>query len=174
MVVWVIGLAGAGKSSIGGELSRLLKARRPNVAFLDGDHVRAIMGNDLGYTLEDRRANAWRICRLCEYLDAQGIDVVCAILSLFHETQAWNREHFSRYFEVYLDVPMEVLVQRDQRGLYSAARKGAASNVVGIDIPFAPPPRADLVIDNGRPGVPVARIAERILKAIDEKFPCPV
>ena len=58
---------------------------------------------------QDRRRNAERICRLCRFLDAQGIDVVCAILSLFHESQEWNRKHYSRYFEVYLDVPMDEL-----------------------------------------------------------------
>ena len=170
MVIWLIGLAGAGKTSIGNELHGLLKARRPNVVFLDGDQVRMIMGNDLGHTLEDRRTNAWRICRLCQYLETQGIDVVCAILSLFHETQAWNREHLTQYFEVYIDVPMEVLIQRDQKGLYTAALSGTAQNVAGIDLAFQPPPRPDLIIENGRPRDSFAPIAQHILSAIDEKF----
>ncbi|MGH7380746.1 MAG: adenylyl-sulfate kinase [Candidatus Methylomirabilales bacterium] len=170
MVLWLIGLAGAGKSVIGREVYARLKARRPNVAFLDGDHVRAIMGSDLGYSLEDRRANAWRVCRLCQFLDGQGIDVVCAILSLFHETQEWNRHNYSSYFEVYIDVLMSVLIQRDQKGLYSGALAGTLANVVGIDIPFTPPKWSDLIIENDDSGVSAEALADQIVAAIDSKF----
>src|SRR5882757_1142044 len=100
MVIWLIGLAGAGKTSIGKALYQRLKTERQSTVFLDGDLVREIMGNDLGHTLEDRRKNGWRICRLCSYLDKQGIDVVCATLNQFHEQQRWNRENLERYFEV--------------------------------------------------------------------------
>ena len=170
MVIWLIGLAGAGKTSIGKALYRLERSRRTNVVFFDGDHFRTIMGDDLGHTIEDRWVNAWRICRLCQYLDSQGIDVVCAILSLFHETQAWNRLNLKQYFEVYVDVPMDVLIQRDQKGLYSSAIGGRIRNVVGVDIPFKPPPSADLVIDNSRPTDSFVPLARRILDRVDEKF----
>ena len=171
MVIWVIGLAGAGKSTIGAEVYRLLRARKPNVVFLDGDHVRAIMGGDLGHTLDDRRRNADRICRLCQFLDAQEIDVVCSILSIFPESRAWNRAHLSRYFEVYLDVPMAVLERRDQKGLYSAARAGRARNVVGFDIPFEPPSTPDLILYNGDPPRLPAELAGEIVMACDRPSP---
>ena len=167
MVIWLIGLAGAGKTTIGREVDALLRARKPNVVFLDGDHVRNIMGDDLGHTVEDRRTNAWRVCRLCEYLDAQGIDVVCAILSIFLDTQEWNRESYSHYFEVYIDVPMDELVARDQKGLYSGAASGRIPDVAGFDIPFQPP-NADLVVYNGDPLPSPALLAAQIVAALDE------
>ena len=61
MVIWIIGLAGAGKTTIGREVYHRIKRQKPNVIFLDGDDVRAIMGNDLGHTIEEREVNAWRI-----------------------------------------------------------------------------------------------------------------
>jgi adenylylsulfate kinase len=124
------------------------------------------MGNDLGHTLEDRRTNAWRVCRLCKYMDDQGIDVICAILSIFPETQQWNRESYTRYFEVYIDVPMDELVARDQKGLYSRALSGQIQDVVGFDIPFQPP-NADLVVSNGKPLRPPTTLAAQIAAAID-------
>ncbi|HLG29315.1 MAG TPA: adenylyl-sulfate kinase [Candidatus Brocadiales bacterium] len=169
MVIWLIGLAGAGKTAIGWEVYTQLKKEGQNVVFLDGDHVRMIMGDDLGHTVEDREINAWRICRLCRHLDAQGIDVICSILSLFPETRQWNRERYSQYFEVYIDVPMEVLSKRDQKGLYSAAQSGTIKNVVGFDIPFDPPRSPDMVINNSSFDVSPKCHADAIVKAIDQQ-----
>lgn len=146
MVIWIIGLAGAGKTTVGRALHALLQQGGRTVAFLDGDHVREMMDNDLGHTLEDRRRNGRRMSRICHYLDSQGIDVVCATLSQFDEHQGWNRANNSRYFEVYLDVPMAVLEARDQKGLYSGARAGKIRDVVGVDMPFPPPKNPDMVI----------------------------
>lgn len=173
MIVWIIGLAGAGKTVIGRELYGLWKETDKATVFLDGDHVREIMGNDLGHTLEDRRANGWRICRLCQYLDRQGINVVCSILSLFPEQQAWNRKHYSGYLEVFVDVPMEVLAARDQKGLYSGARAGTIKNVAGFDIPFTPPANVDMTVSNGGALADVPGIASAIYAAARKQMARP-
>lgn len=164
MVIWIIGLAGAGKTTIGREVHKQLRAKQPNVVFLDGDHIRHIMGDDLGHTLDDRRRNGWRICRLCQCLDNQGIDVVCSVLSLFGEQQTWNRENYSGYFEVFIDVRFEELVARDQKGLYSKAIAGELCDVAGVDLAFHRP-NAHLVIDNNRPLTSPQRHAARIVAA---------
>jgi cytidine diphosphoramidate kinase len=166
MVIWLIGLAGAGKTSIGKALYQRLKADNPSTVFLDGDQVREITGNDLGHTLEDRRKNGWRICRLCAYLEQQGIDVVCATLSQFHEQQGWNRSNFARYFEVFIDVPLEVLIRRDQKGLYSGALAGTIRDVVGLDMPFPPPLAPDLILQNGQHNGDFSSMAEMIIEAM--------
>jgi adenylylsulfate kinase-like enzyme len=171
MVVWLIGLAGAGKTSIGRALYKLVRDRDPATVFIDGDHVRNIMGHDLGYSLEDRRANGWRICRLCAYLDQQNINVVCATLSQFHDQQQWNRAEYSRYFEVFVDVPMETLVRRDQKGLYTGALAGTVKNVVGVDMPFPAPLAPDLVLANGEPVDDFGLLAGRIFAELSERYP---
>ena len=171
MVIWLVGLSGAGKTSIGTEVYKILKAKRPNVVFLDGDDLRNIWGDSLGHTLEARRENADRICRLCQYLDGQGIDVVCAILSIFHESQAWNRENFSSYFEVFIRVPFEQLVARDSKGLYKRALSGEIENVVGVDLDFPAPAHPDLVIDNDRKVDSFRGLAERIVESIPREDP---
>jgi cytidine diphosphoramidate kinase len=166
MVIWLIGLAGSGKTSIGKALYARMKAQNPATVLLDGDHVRALMGDDLGHTIEDRRRNGQRICNLCRYFDSQDIDAVACVLSLFHDQQAQNRSDLKDYFEVFIDVPMEVLEQRDQKQLYSGARAGRIKNVAGIDIPFAPPKHPDLVIKNAEPCSDFAAQADAILAAV--------
>ena len=98
-------------------------------------------------------------------LSEQGIDVVCATISLFRECQEWNRTHIARYCEIYLRVPMEVLVQRDQKQLYSRALRGEITDVMGVDLPVEEPSRPDIVIDND--GVtPPAALAASIWKRL--------
>jgi adenylylsulfate kinase-like enzyme len=148
MVVWIIGLSGAGKTILAEHVVAQTRKMTSNLVLVDGDVVREIFGHDLGHTIEDRFRNAERICRLCKFLSDQGINVVCAILSLFHESQTWNRENIEHYFEIYIDAPFEQLVARDSKGLYKRALQGELKNVVGVDIEFAPPKSPDLVIRN--------------------------
>tara|TARA_B100000315_G_scaffold73585_1_gene67204 strand:+ start:181 stop:699 length:519 start_codon:yes stop_codon:yes gene_type:complete len=148
MVIWLIGLSGAGKTVIGKALAGSLRKMGRPVVFIDGDIFREIMGNDLGHSIEDRKKNADRICRFCKYMDQEGIDVVCSILSIFHESQGWNRKNINYYFEIYLDISLDTLRKRDPKGLYKKVFDGEINNVVGVDIPFNPPPNADMVIDN--------------------------
>ena len=133
-VFWLTGLSGAGKTTLGRELWRRLRADGRPATFLDGDALRAAIADDLGHTAEDRKQSAMRNARLCRLLAQQGFDVVCATISLLHEVQRWNRQNIPGYHEIYLRVPMEELRRRDNKGIYADARLGSRRNVVGIDV----------------------------------------
>lgn len=149
MVIWLIGLSGSGKTTLGHEIVERARSSGSPVVWMDGDKVRSeIFGDDLGHTLADRKRNADRICRLCKFLDDEGVNVVCGILSMFHESREWNRTHITRYYEVYIDAPLDQLAARDSKGLYSGAREGRIRDVPGIDMEFPVPQHPDLVIRN--------------------------
>lgn len=151
MVIWLVGLSGAGKTTIGKYVYKLLKKESSNTVMVDGDDIRAIFKHDRGpdaYTIEGRRKNADRICEICAWLDRQGINVVCSILSIFEESRRWNRQTYSRYFEIYISVSMDTLLERNRKNLYTDALQGKIENVVGVDIPFSPPEKPDYVLDN--------------------------
>ena len=147
-VFWITGLSGAGKTTIGESLWHRLRAAGRPAILLDGDKLRGAIAEDLGHPIEDRRRSAMRNGRLCQLLAAQGNDVVCATISMFHEVQRWNRKHIPGYFEIYLRVPLAEIERRDPKGIYARARKGEAANVVGIDIAPEEPEAPDLVLDN--------------------------
>lgn len=164
MVIWLIGLAGSGKTTVGREVYEKWKAKDRSTVFVDGDEVRDIFrhnGGDEPYSVEGRRQNAERIASLCAWLDRQDINVVCCILSIFEETRDWNRMNYSKYFEVYLHAPKSALTSR--RHLYQEAEQGRMRNVVGVDIPFLPPSNPDMVIDSGPGGESPKVAAERVL-----------
>jgi len=148
MVVWIIGLSGAGKTTLANEVAANIRQSNNDVVLVDGDVIREMFGNDLGYSIEDRKKNAGRICQLCKFLDDQNINVVCAILSIFPESRVWNRKNFKGYYEVYIDAPVENLIERDSKGIYAKYLKGEIREVAGMDLEFPAPSHADLTIYN--------------------------
>jgi len=166
MIIWIIGLSASGKTTIGKKLFSKLKESKEKWVFLDGDAFRKIMDDDLGHTTEDRRKNARRLTNLCEFLDNYGINVLACILSLFHDNQKYNRDTFSDYKEIFIDVKMEKLVQRDKNNLYKEALKGKIKNVVGVDIEFKPPKAPDIIIDNNKDNPNYDSMIHKIIKGL--------
>lgn len=154
---WVTGLSGAGKTTVSKALYNKLKSKKDNVVFLDGDILRDVFGNDLGYTKEDRLKSAMRNSRLCKMLSEQGIDVICATISMFDDVRKYNRDNILGYKEIYLSVSLEVLKERNQKKLYSNG-----SNVVGMDIEFEEPKCPDIVIENDG-SISIEEIINKIL-----------
>ena len=147
-VFWITGLSGTGKTTIGRKLcSRLIVAGRTAV-FLDGDELRQTIAEDLGHSAHDRLRSGMRNARICGLLASQGIDVVCATISLFHDVHRWSRANVPGYCEIYLHVPLPVLESRDQKDIYARARRGEAVNVVGIDVPAEEPLAPELFLEN--------------------------
>jgi adenylylsulfate kinase len=147
-VFWITGLSGSGKTTIAQALTNALSPHVANIVLLDGDHLREVFSGLFGHDRSERLRASQCYGRLCKMLSDQGITVVCSTISLFHDTQAWNRSHIPEYIEVYVKVPLEVLEARDSKQIYSRARAGELRDVIGIDIPAEEPLNPDIVIEN--------------------------
>ena len=97
----------------------------------------------------------------CHEFTAQGSDVVCCVIGMYDEVRDWARTNFSHYKEIYIKVPMEVLYQRDQKGLYSSGAK----EVVGVDLPYDEPTCPEIVIRNDGDETP-----EQIVRRLEQHF----
>jgi adenylylsulfate kinase len=96
------------------------------------------------------------------------MNVICAILSIFPETREWNRKNVGDYYEVFIDVPIEILVERDSKGIYGKYNRGEISEVVGMDINFPIPDKADLVIKNIKSKSDLLSYAKYIVKKLHQ------
>lgn len=164
-VYWITGLSGAGKTTLGQMVYETLRAKKPNVFRLDGDIARWAYNDVTDFSLAARRECAFRHARVCKMIADQGIDVVCCTISMFDDVRAWNRENFAQYMEIFLDVPMEVLIARNKKGMYSQASEGKMKNVMGIDQKLELPRQPDVhFINEGTE--PLQEVARRLHEAI--------
>ena len=162
-VYWITGLSGAGKTTIGKILYQKLREKYVNVLFLDGDTLRQVFGNDLGYSQEDRKKCAMRYSRLCDLLQRQGMYVVCCTISMFDSVREWNRENIENYREIYVKTSVKTLQERDQKGLYSDYLKGKEKELAGFQVGIEEPKQPDLLLKNDGEHTPEEQ-AERILE----------
>lgn len=148
ILYWITGLSGSGKTTIGNRLYYELKQEKENVVLLDGDLLKNIVGDELGYTENDRRKRAQKYAQICKMLTDQGIVVICCTIAMYDSVREWNRKNNKAYIEVFLDVPISVLVERDQKGIYTQYQRGEACNVAGMDILVEYPKTPNLVLKN--------------------------
>lgn len=165
MVIWVTGLSGAGKTTVCENIVRMMKPFVPELVLLDGDVVRDIFNDQLGHKKPDRIRQIKRIQRLAKELDTQGLVVLVAALYADQELLDWNRENFQNYAEIYLDASLELVQNRDPKGLYEKVRVGEMKHVVGIDIPWNAPQNPTLAIKMTDVETPHS-VSKKIISAI--------
>ncbi|WP_139453659.1 adenylyl-sulfate kinase [Campylobacter armoricus] len=145
-VIWLTGLAGSGKSTIGKALYEKIKKKYKNIIYLDGDELRDLLGH-YGYDKQSRIDMALKRSQFAKFLNDQDMIVVVTTISMFNEVYEYNRQNLKNYFEIYIKCSMEELIKRDQKGLYTKALNDKIKEVVGIDIKFDEP-KAHFVLDN--------------------------
>ncbi len=148
--VWLTGLSGAGKSTTARALEQRLREIGAKVEVLDGDIVRKHLSKGLGFSKEDRDENIRRIGFVCELLSRNGVVVIVAAISPYRALREEIRAKIPRFVEVYVECPMEVLVERDVKGLYKKALAGEIQSFTGVSDPYEAPASPEITIHTGR------------------------
>lgn len=145
--VWFTGLSGAGKSTLSARLAVALRARGIPVEVLDGDEVRSNLSKGLGFSREDRDTNIRRIGYVAKLLSRNGVAAITAAISPYRDVRDEVRGQHERFVEVYVYCPLEVLVQRDVKGLYAKALRGEIDQFTGITDPYEAPLSPEVTVD---------------------------
>jgi adenylyl-sulfate kinase len=148
---WLTGLPGSGKTTLAGAFQQRLRSQGHEACMLDADVLREGINRDLGYSPEDRSENVRRICEVARLFAAKGFVVIVSCIAPYRADRERARQRFpeGRYFEVFVDAPVEVCIARDPKGLYLKARQGTAVQVTGVSAPYERPERPDIVLTTG-------------------------
>jgi len=163
LVIWLTGISGAGKTTIGRGLERLLWNEGKYTVLIDGDIMRHGLSGDLGFSPEDRRENIRRAAHAARALLDHGFIVICAFVSPYRDDREMARYIIGEpdYFEFYIYCDSATAQQRDPKGLYSKAKKGTITGLTGFDAPYEEPIPPTPKIDTTRLTVEEAVMAIR-------------
>lgn len=81
----VLGLSGAGKTSVSFELEAYLVARGIPAYGLDGDNMRTGLNRDLGFSPADREENIRRVAEVAKLFADSGVVTLCSFVSPFQQ-----------------------------------------------------------------------------------------
>jgi adenylyl-sulfate kinase len=148
-VIWLTGLSGSGKSTIGYALERRLSGSRHLTYVLDGDNVRHGLCSDLGFSHEDRTENIRRIGEVAALFADAGLIIITSFISPYRSDRdlARHRVPDGKFIEVFLDVSVEVCERRDPKGLYKKARAGEIADFTGVSAPYERPSAPEIALD---------------------------
>lgn len=165
--VWLTGLSGAGKSTIARLLECRLRECGARVEVLDGDVVRTHLCKGLGFSKEDRDENIRRIGFVCELLSRNRVVAIAAAISPYRAVREEVRSRIPDFVEIHMQCPLEVLVERDVKGLYKKAMAGEIEHFTGISDPYEPPLAPELTIHSNQE-TPEQGV-ERIWKTLENR-----
>jgi len=148
--LWFTGLSGSGKSTVASALEQVLVSQGVNSYRLDGDNIRHGLNKNLGFSAEDRAENIRRIGEVAKLFNDGGAITLTSFISPYRsdreEARKLHEADGLRFFEVFVDTPLEVCEERDPKGLYKKARAGEIKGFTGIDDPYEAPENAELVL----------------------------
>lgn len=148
--LWFTGLSGSGKTTISKIVERSLRERGLKVEVLDGDIVRTHLSKGLGFSKEDRDTNIKRIGFVCKILTRNGVAAIAAAISPYREVRDYVRQDVGNFVEVYAKCPLEVLMERDVKGLYKKALAGEVKEFTGVSDPYEAPLHAEVVCETDK------------------------
>ncbi len=166
--VWFTGLSASGKSTIASALEARLIRRGIYSYRLDGDNVRHGLNSNLGFSADDRAENIRRVGEVARLFADSGCIAIASFISPYRRdrdsVRRLHEEAGLAFVEVHVDTPIAVCEQRDPKGLYKKARAGEIAGFTGVDDPYEPPTRAEVVLVTERMDVErcVARVAEHL------------
>src|SRR3954454_10106874 len=152
--VWFTGMMGSGKSTLAQALANRLRRLGKTIDVLDGAEVDQFLGVGRAETKDERNAETRKLAWVCRLVTrGGGIVLQAAVESPYKETRDEARRQIGRFLEVFVECPIEKLIERDKTGRYKKALAGDLKNLVGISEPYEPPQHPEVIVDTSKTGV---------------------
>lgn len=165
--MWLTGLPASGKSTLAAALRRKLEARGVRAAVLESDALRRVLTPEPTYSEAERDVFYGAMAFIGRLLTEHGVPVIFDATAHRRRYRERARREIPRFLEVHVDCPLGVCASRDPKGIYRRAREGSATDVPGLQAPYEPPERPDVVARGDREAPEDA--ARRIVVALEER-----
>ena len=161
--IWIIGPSAVGKTTVSKIFYDKIKIKNDKLILIDGDKIRNLYENNLGYDPVSRSKNTLRYINLVKWLMEYNISSIVAVISPFEKDRDTCRKEIKNYKEIYLNCSLDERLKRDKKKLYAPALRGEKKFVVDVDIPFDKPKKSELSI-NTEKREPDSIVEEIIIK----------
>ena len=147
-ILWFTWLSWAGKTAIWEDLYKKLRNKwYDKIEHLDWDIIRKDLSKDLWFTKEDRDENLNRVAYISNLLCRNDVWVIVTFISPYSDTRKKIREKTINYIEVYVNTPLNICEERDEKWFYVKARRWEIKNFTGIDDIYDVPVNPEIEID---------------------------
>ncbi|KAI8143054.1 adenylylsulfate kinase [Fennellomyces sp. T-0311] len=148
--IWFTGLSASGKSTLATALEQTLLHSGISAYRLDGDNIRFGLNKNLGFGPDDRTENIRRISEVAKLFSDAAVVSITSFISPYRQDRDSARQLHEAagipFIEVYADAPLDVVEQRDPKGLYKKAKAGEIKEFTGISAPYEAPEKPDIHI----------------------------
>jgi adenylylsulfate kinase len=144
--IWFTGISGSGKTTLAKALVPALTGHGLKVEFLDGDIIRSLAGNSLGFSRQDRQRNIHNLGVMSYLLNKHGVVSVVAAIAPYAGSRQRNRDLIPRYVEVFCDCNVRDAAESDVKGLYARALAGDLPEFTGVSAPYEEPENPEVRI----------------------------
>lgn len=165
VTLWFTGLSGSGKTTLSRGVEEILLERGMSVEVLDGDIIRTNLSEGLGYSKKDRDTNIRRIGFVCNLLTRNNVVAIAAAIAPYQTVREENRKLIGSYVEIYCKCPIEVLKERDPKGLYEKAERGEIKHFTGVDDPYEEPTDPEILVETDKETV--EQSVSKIIKTLE-------
>lgn len=146
-ILWLLGPTSAGKTTLASRVVADLRERGIRAIHFDGDEVRELFGEELGFSDKSRFRVVSALVHLANKARDAGLHVVVSALTAGEDARAYVRAHVRNLTIGYVTCSIETCARRDPKGLYRKAMNGEIDTLIGYNTEYRPPENPDLILN---------------------------
>jgi adenylylsulfate kinase len=147
LAVWITGIPASGKSAITQELVARMNSQGISAAVLESDALRTVLTPQPTFDPDERDRFYHQMAQLGAMLTRQGIPVIFDATANRRTYRDLARTLIPHFVEVFVSCTIDICRERDPKGIYAAAARGAASNVPGVQAVYEAPLAPEVTVD---------------------------
>ena len=107
--IWITGLPGSGKTSIGKLFYTKFKNHYGPTLFVNGDDIRNIF-KIKKFDLYSRKILAKQYSKFIHFVVKKNISIIFTCVAMFDEVRKFNRKNIPNYVEIFIDTKKKKII----------------------------------------------------------------